>query len=81
MTNREINAIHSACFRRSWDDDTDDASRVVCEQASLAMTVLKAQVKERDERLARQAIALERAELNAEIMRRAAFGGQKGGAA
>jgi DNA invertase Pin-like site-specific DNA recombinase len=63
MTRREINAIHSACFRRSWDDDTDDASRVVFEQASLAMTVLKSQVKERDERLARQAIALERAEL------------------
>jgi len=81
MTRREINAIHSACFRRSWDDDTDDASRVVFEQASLAMTVLKAQVKERDERLARQALHLERAELDAEIMRRAAFGGQKGGAA
>jgi hypothetical protein len=81
MTRREINAIHSACFRRSWDDDTDDASRVVFEQASLAMTVLKSQVKERDERLARQAIALERAELDAEIMRRAAFGEQKGGAA
>jgi hypothetical protein len=81
MTRREINAIHSACFRRSWDDDTDDASRVVLERASQAMTALKAQAKERDERLARQAIALERAELDAEIMRRAAFGGQKGGAA
>jgi hypothetical protein len=81
MTRREINEIHSACFRRSWDDDTDDASRIVLERASEAITALKAQVKERDERLARQAIALERAELDAEIMRRAAFGGQKGGAA
>jgi len=81
MTKREINAIHSAVFRRSWDDDTDDASRIVLERASQAMTALKAQVKDRDERLARQAVALERAELDAEIMRRAAFGEQKGGAA
>jgi hypothetical protein len=81
MTNREINAIHSACFRRSWDDDTDDASRVVFEQASLAITALKSQVKDMRERLARQALHLERAELDAEVMRRAAFGEQKGGAA
>ena len=81
MTSREINAAHSACFRRSWDDDTDDASRLVLERASLAMTVLKSQVKDMRHRLARQALHLERAELDAEIMRRAAFGGQKGGAA
>jgi hypothetical protein len=81
MTRREINAIHSACFRRSWDDDTDDESRIVLEQASQAITALKRQLKDRDARLARQAVALERAELDAEIMRRAAFGEQKGGAA
>ena len=80
MTNREITAIHTACRRRSWEDSTDDASRLVLERAGDAITVLKSQVKERDERLARQAIHLERAELDAEIMRRAAFGGQKGGA-
>jgi hypothetical protein len=81
MTRREINAIHSQVFRRSWDDDTDDESRIVLELASQAITALKRQVKDRDERLARQAIALERAELDSEIMRRAAFGEQKGGAA
>ena len=81
MTNREINAAHSACFRRSWDDDTDDTSRLVFEQASQAITSLKSQVKDMRDRLARQALHLERAELDAEIMRRAAFGGQKGGAA
>ena len=81
MTNREITAIHAACRRRSWEDSTDDASRLVLERAGDAITVLKAQVKERDERLARQALHLERAELDAEMMRRAAFGNQKGGAA
>jgi hypothetical protein len=45
------------------------------------MTALKSQVKDLRERLARQALHLERAELDAEIMRRAAFGEQKGGAA
>ena len=70
MTDREITAAHAACRRRSWDDDTDDASRLVLERASQAMTALKSQVKERDERLARQAIHLERAELDAESMRR-----------
>ena len=62
MTKREINAIHSACFRRSWDDDTDDASRLVLERSSQAMTALKSQVKDLRERLARQALHLERAE-------------------
>jgi len=81
MTRREIAAIHRACRRRSWDDDTDDVSRLVLERAGDAITALKQQVKERDARLARQAIHLERAELDAEVMRRAAFGGQKGGAA
>lgn len=81
MTKREINAIHSAVFRRSWDDDTDDVSRLVLEQASQAITALKRQLKDMRERLARQALHLERAELDAEIMRRAAFGEQKGGAA
>jgi hypothetical protein len=81
MTRSEINAIHSAVFRRSWDDDTDDESRIVLEQASQAITALKSQVKDLRERLARQALQLERAELDAEIMRRAAFGEQKGGAA
>ena len=81
MTDREITAAHAAVRRRSWEDSTDDASRLVLERAGDAITVLKAQVKERDERLARQAIHLERAELDAEIMRRAAFGPQKGGAA
>jgi hypothetical protein len=45
------------------------------------MTELRRRVRDLRERLARQAMHLERAELDAEIMRRAAFGGQKGGAA
>jgi hypothetical protein len=88
MTDREITAAHAACRRRSWDDSTDDASRLVLERAADAMTVLRKRLKdrdemiaERDERLARQALHLERAELDAEAMRRVAFGGQKGGAA
>jgi hypothetical protein len=81
MTDREITAAHAACRRRSWDDSTDDASRLVLERAGDAIGELRRRVRDLRERLARQAIALERAELDAEIMRRAAFGEQKGGAA
>jgi hypothetical protein len=81
MTDREISAAHAACRRRSWEDSTDDASRLVMERAADAMTALRKRLKDRDERLARQALHLERAELDAEVYRRAAFGEQKGGAA
>ena len=81
MTDREITAAHAACRRRSWEDSTDDASRLVLERAGDAIGELRRRVRDLRDRLARQAIALERAELDAEIMRRAAFGGQKGGAA
>jgi hypothetical protein len=64
-----------------WEDSTDDASRLVLERAADAMTALRKRLKDRDERLARQALHLERAELDAEVYRRAAFGQQKGGAA
>jgi bifunctional DNA-binding transcriptional regulator/antitoxin component of YhaV-PrlF toxin-antitoxin module len=81
MTDREITAAHAACRRRSWDDSTDDDSRIVLERAGDAMTELRRRVRDLRHRLARQAMHLERAELDAEIMRRAAFGEQKGGAA
>ena len=81
MTDREISAAHAACRRRMWEDATDDASRLVLERAADAMTALRKRLKDRDERLARQALHLERAELDAEVYRRAAFGEQKGGAA
>ena len=41
----------------------------------------RGEIKSLRERLARQAVHLERAEFDAEAMRRVAFGGQKGGAA
>jgi hypothetical protein len=81
MTDREITAAHAACRRRSWDDSTDDASRLVLERAGDAIGELRRRVRDLRDRLARQSLHLERAELDAEIMRRAAFGGQKGGAA
>jgi hypothetical protein len=81
MTDREITAAHAACRRRSWEDSTDDASRLVLERAGDAIGELRRRVRDLRDRLARQALHLERAELDAEIMRRAAFGGQKGGAA
>jgi hypothetical protein len=70
MTSREIAAVRAACRRRSWDDDTDDASRMVLERAGDAIGQLRRRVRALGERLARQAIALERAELDAEVMRR-----------
>ena len=81
MTSREITAVHAACRRRSWENSTDDASRLVLERAGDAISQLRREVRDLQHRLSRQAIHLERAELDAEIMRRAAFGEQKGGAA
>jgi len=81
MTDREIISVHAAARRRSWEDSTDDASRLVLERACDAISELKRRLKERDARLVTQAAALERAEHVAEVMHRAAFGGQKGGAA
>ncbi len=81
MTDREILAAIWATRRRSWDDDTDDASRLVLERAYDAMRVMRHAIKERDARLARQAVLVERAELDLESLRRVAYGPQKGGAA
>ena len=81
MTDRDIIAAHAACRLRSWEDSCDDASRLVLERAADAISVLKRRLKEREARLVTQAVALERAEHPAGVLRRAAFGGQKGGAA
>ena len=81
MTDREVLAAIWATRRRSWEDSTDDASRLVLERAYDAMRVMRHGIKERDERLARQAVLLERAELDVEALRRLAYGPQRGGAA
>jgi hypothetical protein len=88
MTDREIAKVHARVVARSWANNTDDKSRIVLEQAGEAMrfvrgeiNALREMVLDRDARLVRQALHLERAELEAEAMRRAAFGGQKGGSA
>lgn len=63
MTEREIRRIHAACVVRSWDDSTDDDSRIVLEQATDVIRHLRGMVHEMSRRLARQALHLERAEL------------------
>lgn len=62
MTDREILAVIWATRRRSWDEDTDDASRLVLEQAYDAMRVMRHGIRQRNERLVRMAICLEAAE-------------------
>ena len=88
MTSDEIERIHARCVVRMWDDDTDDESRLLLELVCDAMRDLRRTVRRQDrtidelqKRLVRQAASLERAEYIAEVMHRAAFGGQKGGAA
>jgi len=78
---RELRTVRVACYRRAWDDATDDDSRTVLWDASDALRQLMRENHELKKRLARQALHLERAELDAEVYRRAAFGEQKGGAA
>lgn len=81
MTPRDITETLLACRTRAWDGDTDDRSRVVIWDAYDAIRSLRRQLAERDARLVAQAASLERAEYTAEVMHRAAFGPQKGGAA
>jgi len=63
MTDRDVTAIHAACRRRSWEDSTDDASRLVLERAGDCITHLRKAVRDMRRRLVRQAAHLERAEL------------------
>lgn len=88
MTSDEIQLVHARCVVRMWADDTDDESRLLLELVCDAMRDLRRTVRRQDrtidelrQRLVAQAAALERAEHVAEVMHRAAFGGQKGGAA
>jgi hypothetical protein len=81
MTDEEFAKAHARVVARMWSNNVDDRSRLVLEQAADAMRWARGEIKSLRERLARQALHLERAELDAEAMRRLAFGGQKGGAA
>ena len=81
MTDEEFAKAHARVVARMWSNNVDDRSRLVLEQAADAMRWARGEIKSLRERLARQALHLERAEFDAEAMRRVAFGGQKGGAA
>lgn len=70
MTDREVLAAIWATRRRSWDDDTDDASRLVLERAYDAMRVMRHGIRQRNERLVRMAICLEAAEIAAQSPKR-----------
>lgn len=70
MTDREVLAAMWATRRRSWDEDTDDASRLVLEQAYDAMRVMRHGIRQRNERLVRMAICLEAAECAAQQRKR-----------
>lgn len=65
MTDRELRQVIALCRRRSWDNDVDDTSRIVLEVAYDALRELRYSIKETRERLARQAVHLERAEYHA----------------
>jgi hypothetical protein len=67
-------AVRAACARRCWDDDTDDESRILLEMAA---DTIRAQ----HDRLMRVSKLLEAAECEIELLRRVAYGSQKGGAA
>jgi hypothetical protein len=67
-------AVRAACALRCWDDDCDDESRVLLEQAA---DTIRAQ----HDRLMRVSKLLEAAECEIELLRRFWPGSQKGGAA
>jgi hypothetical protein len=66
-------AVRAACAFRCWDDDCDDVSRVLLEQAA---DTIRAQ----HDRLMRVSKLLEASECETALLRRAAYGSQKGGA-
>jgi hypothetical protein len=81
MTESEIIGTIRDLRRHAWADPTPDDLRVPMWNAADAIRQQRREIESLKRRLARQALHLERAELDAEVMRRAAFGGQKGGAA
>jgi hypothetical protein len=81
MTQADITKTLAACRKRAWDDDTDDRSRVVIWDAYDLLRHMRRELRDRDARLVRQAALLERVERDVEILRRAKYGPQKGGAA
>jgi signal transduction histidine kinase len=66
MTDREIRELASVLRRQSWVDDVDDETRMVLEIAYDCVRELRYTVRELRQRVARQAIHLERAEYEAE---------------
>ena len=81
MSERDIRETQADCRRAAWADPTPDWLRVPLWSACDAMRQLRRENAALRERLARQAAVLERAELDLEQMRRAMYGGQRGGAA
>lgn len=67
-------AVRAACARRCWDDDTDDESRVLLEQAADTIRALML-------RCGKLSKSLEASEMETALLRRVCYGSQKGGAA
>jgi hypothetical protein len=67
-------AVRAACARRCWDDDTDDVSRVLLEQAADTIRALML-------RCGKLSKSLEASEMQTALLRAVAYGPQKGGAA
>lgn len=81
MSEREIRDVVASCRLAAWADPTPDDLRVPLWGACDALRQQRREIATLRERLARQALHLERAELELEQMRRAMYGGQRGGAA
>jgi len=67
-------AVRAACARRCWDDDCDDVSRVLLEQAADTIRGLML-------RCGKLSKSLEASEMQTALLRAVAYGPQKGGAA
>lgn len=66
--------VRARCARRCWDDDCDDDSRVLLELAADTIRALML-------RTGSLAQKLEASECQVALLRRVAYGSQKGGAA
>ena len=81
MTPREIRDTLRELRVYTWADPTPDHLSVPMWNAYDAMRQQRREIEALKARLVTQAVALERAELDVDALRRVAFGGQKGGSA
>jgi len=81
MTPREIRDTLRELRVYAWADETPDHLRVPMWNAYDALRQQRRENEALKARLVTQAVALERAELDVDALRRVAFGSQKGGAA